>query len=119
MTLLWVTYWGVRSGSVQLRMTTAMTLAVVLCFILLPVISVSDDLLAMSQAAQPESEQTWRLASHDAQTGIAFLVAVVASLLLMIAPQVRRMPIELRILRPIAARLARLHHLRPPPASAV
>lgn len=117
LSLIGLTYRGVRAGYVRLSMLSAITLAVLLCFILLPVISVSDDFLAMRQATLPESEQIWRMASHDMSVGLDLLFALAASLLLLLALQVasQRSLGESRPLRPMAARLVRLQLLRPPP----
>ncbi len=92
-------------------------LALLLCFILLPVISLSDDLLAIRQATLPESEQVWRVTSHDPSVGLDIVLAVAAYLLLLLAVQREwRLGIrEGRVVRPMAAQLARLQRLRPPP----
>jgi hypothetical protein len=95
-------------------------LAFVLCVILLPVISLSDDLLATRQAALPQSEKSWRLASHDAAAGVATLLAFAAYLMLLLAsaPQSREGWTRACVLRPMAAILVRSQRLRPPPAFA-
>ena len=66
-----------------MSMAIAMTLAVVMCLILMPLISVSDDLLEAQQAALPISGQTWRLASEDASAGLDDLLMVGLYLLLL------------------------------------
>ena len=115
--LIGLTYRGVRAGSVRLSLASAIMLALLLCFILLPVISVSDDLLAIRQAALPESEQTWRIASHDASFSLDTVLAVAAYLFLLLALQreQRCSARECRLVRPMAGRIARLQRLRPPP----
>jgi FtsH-binding integral membrane protein len=118
--LLGMTYLGARRRSAPLPMASAMTLTVLVCFILLPAISISDDLLAAKQAALPQSAQTWRMASEDASVGLEIVTAVVAYLLLMICFRAnlgssRR---DVWDLRPFAGRLARCLRLRPPPCAA-
>jgi len=118
--LIVLTYRGVRAGSVQLSLPAAILLALLLCFILLPVISVSDDLLAMRQATLPESEQSWRMASHDTAVSVEISLAVAAYLWLLSALKTgtRRYLLESRVVRPMAVQLARLQRLRPPPSFA-
>lgn len=120
LSLLAFTYREVRVGSVRTSMASAMMLVFVLCVILLPVISVSDDLLAVHEAPLPASEQVWRLASHDASLGVDTLLAFAAYLLVLLAlqPQCSDTRRNIRVLRPIAARLARAQRLRPPPTFA-
>lgn len=115
--LLAFTYREVRAGSVRISMTSALVLAFVLGVILLPVISVTDDLLAARQATLPAPEQVWRLVSHDASIGVDALLALAAYLLLLLAlqPVCRDGWRKARVLRPMAARLARAQRLRPPP----
>jgi hypothetical protein len=118
--LLCFTYREVRAGSVRVSMASALLLAFVLCIVLLPVISLSDDILAIRQASLPVSEQSWRLASHDAAAGVDTLLAFAAYLMLLLAsrPQTREGWTRARVLRPIAAILVRSQRLRPPPAFA-
>src|SRR5437879_1334237 len=120
LSLIGFTYRGVRAGSVRLSMLSAITLALLLCFILLPVISVSDDLLAVRQATLPESEQSWRLASHEAAVGLDLVLAVAAYLLLLLAlrPETSHGYQERRVLRRMAELLTRSQRLRPPPSLA-
>jgi hypothetical protein len=120
LSLLGFTYREVRAGSVRLSMASALMLAFVLCTILLPVISLSDDLLATRQAALPQSEKSWRLASHDAAAGVATLLAFAAYLMMLLAspPQTGEGWTRACVLRPMAAILVRSQRLRPPPAFA-
>ena len=102
-----------------MSMAIAMTLAVVMCFILMPLISVSDDLLEAQQAALPISGQTWRLASEDASAGLDDLLMVGLYLLLLMcfrteAPASQRDQCELH---PLTGRLVRSQRLRPPPCA--
>jgi len=98
-------------------MPTAMMLAMLMGFILLPTISVSDDLLAAKQSGLPLSSQTWKIASDDAATGFAgiiapnflFLIVVCFVTALSVAPR------NQWSIKPLAERLARAQHLRPPP----
>lgn len=115
--LLGFTYREVRAGSVRVGLGSALVLAFVLAIILLPVISVSDDLLAARQATLPAPEQVWRLVSHDACIGVDTLLGLAAYLLLLLAlqPECRDGWRNARVVRPMAARLARAQRLRPPP----
>jgi hypothetical protein len=98
-------------------MATAMTLAVVMCFILMPLISVTDDLLEARQAALPMSGQTWRMASEGASAGLDELLMIGLYLLMLMcfrieAPALQRDQCEFRLL---TGRLVRSQRLRPPP----
>jgi hypothetical protein len=118
--LLGMTYYGVRRRKVNLSMFAAMTMAMLACLILLPAISISDDLLAARQAALPVSGQTWRIASEDASSGLDKLLMLGLYLLALMCFMV-----EGRVIhhgqwdvRPLAGRLARSQRLRPPPCAA-
>jgi len=96
-------------------MMSAVLLALLLCFILLPVISVNDDLLLADQASLPLSGQTWRVAHEDASVALSFLFAIVAYLLwVCFGVESRLSRKDLWNVRPLAARLARSQRLRPP-----
>jgi hypothetical protein len=118
--LLGMTYRGVRRGAVRLPMVSAMTLALLICFILLPVISVSDDLLEAQQAALPLSGQTWRMASEGVSAGLDKLLIVGLILLALLTFLIEgRAPYQDQWnIRPLAGRLARSQRLRPPPLAA-
>ena len=120
MLFLGMTYIGVRRGRVRLPMASAMFLALVIGLILLPVISVTDDLLAVRQATLPLSGQTWRIAAEDVSVGLDLLLAVAGYLLLLLCWEIAtRLPRkDLWDVRPLAGRLARLQRLRPPPSVA-
>lgn len=111
---------GIRRGTVRLSFASAMTLAVLICFILLPAISLSDDLLNTSQAALPLSGQTWRIASDGSSNGLDDLLVVSLYLMLLMCFLVEaQAPLRDQwFVRPLAARLARSQHLRPPPCAA-
>ena len=113
-------YRGVRLGTVRRPMGVAMTLALLIGFILLPIISVSDDLMAARQSTLPLSSQTWRIASEDASTGFAGVVAPDLSLIIVISfPAAPPMaPRDQWDMSPLAEQLAREQHLRPPPFAA-
>ena len=113
-------YRGVRGGSVRVSMTSAMMLAMLLCFILLPVISVSDDLLDAQQAALPLSGQTWRNASEGISSGLDQLLAVALFLMLLMCflIEVRTTDQNQWSVRPLAGLLVRCQRLRPPPCPA-
>jgi amino acid transporter len=117
--LLATAYFGVRRGTVKVSMTTAMTLAIVMCFILMPLISVSDDLLEAQQAALPVSGQTWRMASEGVSTGLDELLMIGLYLLMLMcyrteAPASQSAECECH---PLSARLVRSQRLRPPPCA--
>jgi hypothetical protein len=116
-----MTYRGVRRGAIRLSMTSAMLLALAICLILLPVISMNDDLLEAQQAALPLSGQTWRMASEAGQVGLNLVVALAAYLLFLVLFQVesRRGVMDVLDVHPMARRLARSQRLRPPPAFAL
>ena len=100
-----------------MSMATAMTLAVVMCFILMPLISVTDDLLEARQAALPVSGQTWRMASEGASAGLDDLLMIGLYLLMLMcfrteAPASQRDQCQLH---PLPGRLVRSQRLRPPP----
>ncbi|ADV81040.1 hypothetical protein [Terriglobus saanensis] len=96
-------------------MVSAILLALLLCFILLPVISVNDDLLLADQASLPLSGQTWRVAYEGASVGLNLLFAIVAYLLwVCFGIESRLGRKDLWNVRPLAARLARSQRLRPP-----
>jgi hypothetical protein len=114
--LMALTYAGTRRGNVRLSLASAMLLALLLCFILLPVISISDDLLVTRQAALPLSSQSWRVATEDASVGLDLLLALAFYLLLACClTGCRRKREDLWEVRPLAGRLARSQRLRPPP----
>jgi hypothetical protein len=117
--LLATAYLGVRRGTVKVSMATAMTLAVVMCFILMPLISVTDDLLEARQAALPVSGQTWRMASEGASAGLDDLLMIGLYLLMLMcfrteAPASQRDQCQLH---PLSGRLVRSQRLRPPPCA--
>jgi len=119
--LLWMTYRGVRRGAIRLSMASAMLLALAICLILLPVISMNDDLLEFEQAALPLSGQTWRMAAEAGQAGLNLVLAFAAYLLCLVLFQVesRRGIGDVLDVRPMARRLARSQRLRPPPPFAL
>lgn len=119
--LLAMTYRGVRRGAVRLSMAASITLALVVCLILLPVISMNDDLLESQQAALPLAAQTWRMAAEQAQVALTFVLAFAAYLLFLVSFRIesRRGIQEVLEIRPMAWRLARSQRLRPPPPVAL
>jgi len=118
--LLGAMYVGVRCGLVRLAMSRAMILALLLGFILLPAISISDDLLEAHQAALPLSGQTWRIAAEGMLVGLDQL-PVIGFFLLTLMLFFVAAPVGDRDqwhIRPLAGRLARSQRLRPPPCMA-
>jgi len=118
--LVVTTYCGVRRGFIRLSMSKAMTLAVLLCFFLLPVISVTDDVLQRQQNGFPLSSQTWRLVSESVSAGSDLLLTVGTILLLLMSflVEARLSSADQWDIRPLAERLARSQRLRPPPCAA-
>ena len=115
--LLGITFRGVRVGRVKLPLPSAMMLTLVFCFILLPIISISDDLMEAQQAALPLSGQTWRIASEGLTAGLDKLVAVAFCFqpLVYAVLNVRVPRMEATDTRTLAERLTRSQRLRPPP----
>jgi hypothetical protein len=110
-----------RRGTLRLTTGKTMILAVAVCFILLPVISFSDDLLEARQAAQPLSGQTWHLAREDAASAIELLSIFeicVFLLALAVARPTASFAQEWLEPRQVSAWLTRSQRLRPPPAIA-
>jgi len=108
-----------RQGRIALSLPAAILLAVVIGFILLPVISVSDDLLAARQAALPLSGQTWRLASEGSATGLELLaLGLCLAVLMGFLAEARTAIRDSWGLRLLAGRLVRSQRLRPPPIAA-
>jgi hypothetical protein len=118
--LLGMVYRGVRGGAIRMSMASAMMLAMLICFILLPVISVSDDLLDARQAALPLSGQTWRVASEGFSSGLSQLLAIGIYLMLLMCflIEVRTTDQNQWSVRPLAGRLVQSQRLRPPPCAA-
>jgi amino acid transporter len=118
--LLGMVYRGVRGGAIRISMTSAMMLAMLICLILLPVISVSDDLLDARQAALPLSGQTWRVASEGFSNGLSQLLAIALYLMLLMCFLIRMRTTDQNqwAVRPLAGRLVRSQRLRPPPCTA-
>lgn len=117
--LLGLAFQGVRRGRVKLPLASALMLTVVLCFILLPIISITDDLLE-TPAALPLSGQTWRLASEGLTAGLSKQIAVEFCFRLVVHGMLN-MRVSHKVqtdTRTLAERLARSQRLRPPPLTA-
>jgi hypothetical protein len=119
LSLLGTVYRGVRGGTKRISIASTMMLALLLCFILLPVISVSDDLLDARQAALPLSGQTWRIASEGISSGLDQLLAVALYLMLLMCflIEARTTDLDQWPVRPLAGRLVKCQRLRPPPCA--
>ena len=117
--VLGMVYRGVR-GATRISIGSAMLLALLICFILLPVISVSDDLLDARQAALPLSGQTWRIASEGISSGLDQLLAVALFLMMLMCflIEARATDQDQWSVRPLAGRLVQCQRLRPPPCAA-
>jgi hypothetical protein len=113
-------YRSVRAGKIRISMSAAMIMAVLIVFVLLPVISVTDDFLEAQQAALPLSGQTWRVAAEALGNGLDPLVAVAVYLLLLMCflIAVSAADFDQWSVRPLPSRLIRSQRLRPPPACA-
>ncbi len=119
LTLLGVVYREVRRGGLQVSMASAMTLGVLICFIVLPAISASDDLLDARQAGLPLSGQTWRMLSEGVSASVElppialYLVLLLCSVTVILTVFQDRWSIRL-----LTGRLTVSQRLRPPPCAA-
>lgn len=112
--------WAVRRGDVKLKLGSSLGLALLIGFILLPSISVSDDLLESRQSHLPPAAQTYRIATQDAFSGVE-LLPIFGTLLVMILCLLivqAGAPVSQWNVRPLASRLTRSQRLRPPPSLA-
>lgn len=114
--VLGITLWGIRRGEMRVPARSAFMLVLLVCFLLLPVISVSDDLLESRQDALPLSAQTWHLAWEGASVAVELLAIV--SLCLILFEDVRGYSRKTTEgdwdKHPISAWLTRSQRLRPP-----
>ncbi len=109
-------YRGVRRGALNVSMASAMTLAVLICFIALPVISASDDLLAARQAGLPPSGQTWRMTSESLSAGLELPPIALILVLLLSTLCVTHAVLQDRwSIRLLSRRGVISERLRPPP----
>lgn len=113
---------AIRRGSMRVSTGAALSTAVVLCLLLLPVISMTDDLLENQQAAHPLAAQSWHLASEGASVGVE-AVSLVSTWLFVLAILFASSLTPNRHgnwdVRRYAAWLARAQRLRPPPSHAL
>ncbi len=118
-TLLGVVYRQVRRGGLQVSMASAMTLAVMVCLIALPVISATDDLLVARQSGLPLAGQTWRILSEGINTGVELPPLALYLALLLSSLAVAQTLLQNRCsIRLLAGRLTLSQRLRPPPCAA-
>jgi hypothetical protein len=118
-TLLGVVYRQVRRGKLQVSMASAITLAVMICFIVLPVISATDDLLDARQAGLPLSGQTWRMLSEGISAGVELPLLALYLVLLLSSLTVAQTLFQNRSsIRLLTGRLTLSQRLRPPPCAA-
>ena len=110
-------WWSVRRGVVKISMRSALTLALLVGFILLPAVSMSDDLVKSSQDGLPLSSQTYLMSFEGASVGLDLLplAGLLMALLACLWVTAARTPLSQWHVRPLAARLARSQRLRPPP----
>jgi hypothetical protein len=120
LTLLGAVYWGVRRGAVRVSMASAMVLAALICLIVLPAISASDDLLDARQAGLPLSGQTWRMMSEDISTGVEPPPIALYLILLICSLAVTQYVFQdRRSIRLFSGRVGLSERLRPPPCPAL
>lgn len=117
--LLGLTLSSVRRGTLRVAPVSAVMAALLVCFLLLPVISVSDDLIEARQAALPLSAQTWHMAQEGASVGLE-AVAVLDACLFLLGCE----PDKVQVIdngqssgQIMEAWLTAAQRLRPPPAS--
>ena len=117
--LVGLTLWGVRRGAVRIAPVAAVTMTLLICFLLLPIISVSDDLMEARQAALPLSAQTWHLSSEGASVGLEVIPAIEAFAHLLGCNAVKGQVVDdsARGVRPMEAWLTPSQRHRPPPTS--
>lgn len=120
LSLMGIVYRGVRGGTLRISMASAMMLAMLVCFILLPAISASDDFLDAQQAALPPSGQTWRIVSEGISHGLDNVLAIglYLTLLMCFLVEARAIDLDQWPVRPLAGRLVQSQRLRPPPCAA-
>jgi hypothetical protein len=119
LSLLGAVYSGTRRGVLSVSAASAMTVAVLICFILLPAISASDDMLDQQQAGLPLSGQTWRLVSEDISTGVELPPVTLYLMLLICSLAATQTVVQVRRpIRLLAGRIAVSQRLRPPPFAA-
>ena len=119
--LLGLTLWNMRHGRARIAPFAAVMVTLLVCFLLLPVISVSDDLMEARQAALPLSAQTWHLVSEGASVGLEGQ-SVAGACFLLLGCEVGNGQVvddNSRSERPMEAWLTPAQRLRPPPASLV
>ena len=119
--LLGLTLWSVRRGIVRIAPVTAVMATLLVCFLLLPAISISDDLMEARQAALPLSAQTWHMASEGASVGLE-VVSTIGACLLWLGFEVGKGPLvddRERGVRPMEAWFTPPQRHRPPPASLI
>lgn len=106
-----------RRGFLKVSSASALTATLATCLLLLPVISVSDDLLQARQGHLPLAAQTWHLASEAASTGLeATIFPDICLLALLWLSLVVIVQIEPeRDVRRTSGWLTRSQRLRPPP----
>lgn len=114
--LMSVVYRGARRGGLGISIASAMTLGLLICFIVLPVISASDDLLAARQAGLPPAGQTWRMSAEGISAGVDLLPLAAMLLLLICCLMVAQMLCHERGHGgPLTGRETVSQRLRPPP----
>jgi len=117
-TLLGAVYTQVHRGRLQISVASAMTLAVLICLIALPVISATDDLLDARQAGLPLSGQTWRMLSEGISTGVELPPLALYLVLLLSSLTVAQTLFQSRSsIRLLHGRLTLSQRLRPPPCA--
>lgn len=109
---------ALRRDALRVSPGAAVVMTLLLSLVLLPAISLSDDVLAKQEAALPLSSQSWRLAVEGTSLVTEVLLAVALyTVLLLCFSQLLGLaqPGKLnRAIRPVARWLARSQRLRPP-----
>ena len=120
LSILGMTCWSIRRRTLRVSTASAITLALLVGIVLLPAISLSDDMLEAHQAALPLSAQTWRMSSEGASVGVELVPILTVCLLLLARSTPGAQIIEDGDwdMHPHSAWLARSLRLRPPPAEA-
>jgi hypothetical protein len=119
--VLTVTVRALRRNALQVPPAIALTAAFSLCLVLLPVISMTDDLLLARQNALPLAAQTWHMATEGASAGLEVAALLSDCLLALLC----LLPMVVVSIRPVSSErrysawLTRAQRLRPPPAPAL
>ncbi len=120
MALLAFVWRAAQRNALRVGRRAAMTQVAMACLLLLPVISVSDDLLMAKQATLPAAAQTYNLAHAGASTGLDLIPTALATLAFLQFPPMQREPLPKASehAQTYRGRTLRTRSLRAPPAFA-